>query len=106
MNSQGWIRGLMAANYDTEKFLLHVADCISREFEREVVVKKLSNDNYMIRMGEYSLNINKEEIEKHKGSIGPYRLDKYILNNFREQGFEFDKKRSQYIYYVYLSENK
>ncbi len=36
-----------------------------------------------------------------KGPIGPYRLDRYILEAFMIQGFSFDKKRSQYIRYVF-----
>lgn len=51
---------------------------------------------------EYSTIINKGMIRKLKGPIGPYRLDKYVLNDFKIQGFKLDKERSQYIRNVYL----
>lgn len=45
--------------------------------------------------------MEKDLISKLKTSIGPYRLDRYILESFEIQGFEFDKRRSGYIRYVF-----
>ena len=101
MNSSGWIRTIMARNYTEEKFLLAVADIIGKEFGKEVLVLEITKENYLILFDSYSITLSKDRIKDLKGPIGPYRLDRYILEAFMIQGFSFDKKRSQYIRYVF-----
>lgn len=101
MNSSGWLRSMMAANMEMEEFLLRVADIIGREFEKDVLVMEIMKGEYMIGFGDYRIFISRDMVEQLKGPIGPYRLDKYILNDFIIQGFRFDKRRSQYIRNVY-----
>ena len=43
MNSSGWIRAMMAVNYDEEKFLKAVGDIIGKEFEKEVLILEILN---------------------------------------------------------------
>lgn len=101
MNSQSWLRSIMAANMDAERFLLHVAGVIAREFDEEVLVLEVMKGEYMVTFKEYYTLISKDQVEKQKMESDPYLLDKHILNEFMKQGFEFDKKRSPYIMYVY-----
>lgn len=102
MNSSGWIRTIWAVNMKEEEFLMKICDTMGREFESEITVLNIMENEYLIVLKEYSTIINKAMIRKLKGPIGPYRLDKYILNDFQIQGFSFDKERSQYIRNVYL----
>lgn len=101
MNSSGYLRAMMAVNYTEEKFLVAVADIIGKEFEQEVTIIEILEDHFLITMGKYSTIISKEHIRELKGSRGPYRLDRYILNDFKIQGLTFKKTRSQYIRYVF-----
>lgn len=101
MNSSGWIRTVMAAKYDEEKFLFAVGDIIGKEFETKVTILEIIKDNYLILFDNFSILLNKDKIKELKGPIGPYRLDKYILQTFMIEGFRFDKRRSQYIRYVF-----
>lgn len=101
MNSSGWFRTIMAKNYTEEKFLIAVADIIGKEFEQKLSVIEILKDKFLITMNKYSTLISKEHIRKLIGPIGPYRLDRYILNDFQIQGFTFEKTRSQYIRYVF-----
>ncbi len=101
MNSSGWLRSIMAVNFSEERFLITVADIIGKEFVSDIIVIEILKDEFLISMGGYSTIISKDLIKKLKGPIGPYRLDRYILNDFQIQGFEFKKTRSQYIRYVF-----
>lgn len=101
MNSSGWIRSIMASNYDEEKFLKAVGDIIGKEFEYEVLILEITKDNYFVSFETYSMVIGKDMIRSLKGPVGPYRLDRYILEAFMIQGFKFDKRRSQYIRNVF-----
>lgn len=101
MNTQGWLRTIIAINYDEEKFLRHILDTMGKEFETEILILEIIKDNYLIIFDQYSLIIDKGLISKIKGPRGPYRLDRYILEAFMIQGFEFNKMRSQYIRYVF-----
>lgn len=102
MNSSGWIRTMMALNMKEEEFLIKICDTMAREFETKLTVLNIMKNEYLIMFKEYSTIISTEMIRKLKGPMGPYRLDKYILNDFQIQGFKFDKNRSQYIRNVYL----
>ena len=99
MNTQGWIRGIMAKNMEPEKFLAHVAECLEREFEMESGINR-KEDLYLIRLGAYKIQVNDADLSKLKLK-GAYCLDAYLLDQLQSQGFEFDKHRSQYIRYVY-----
>lgn len=101
MNSSGWLRTLLASNMDAEKFLLHVVDTIGREFEEDVMVLEIMKDDYMVGFGKYTTMMSRDMVEKLKMDFDPYKVDKYILNDFILQGLRFDKRRSQYIRYVY-----
>lgn len=101
MNSSGWIRSMMAVNLNEEKFLIAVGDIIGREFDKEVKILEFMKDSYLVSMDNYSVILSKDIISKIKSPIGPYRLDRYILEAFMIQGFNFDKRRSQYVRYVF-----
>ena len=101
MNSSGWLRTIMAVNYSEKKFLMQVTNTIGKEFLEDVNVIEFLKDEFLITMVNYSTIISKDHIRKLKGPIGPYRLDRYILNDFQIQGFRFEKTRSQYIRYVF-----
>lgn len=57
-------------------------------------------DNFIISIDKFELTIDKETAKRLQ-KRSPYALDKYILNTLKEQGLEFDKRRSQYIRYCY-----
>lgn len=101
MNSSGWIRAIMASNYDEERFLFAVGDIIGKEFETQLTILEIIKDNYLISFDKFSIVLTRDKIKELKGPIGPYRLDKYILQSFMIEGFRFDKRRSQYIRYVF-----
>lgn len=98
MNTTGFIRGYMAKNMSAKDFIKVVVKALSREFEEEVQLKDINNDGFSITMKDYSITISKELIDKLKS---PYGVDKYILDKFEEQGFNFDRDRSQYIQYCF-----
>lgn len=101
MHNSNWLRSLMAANYDEEKFLVQVGEAIGEEFEDDVVILEIIKDNYMIKMDEYSIILNKKVVNKLKGPSGPYRLDKFILESFEDQGLMVNYTNSEYIKNVY-----
>lgn len=101
MNSSGWLRTIMAVHYEEEKFIRTILDTMGKEFEKEIIILEIMKNNYLISMDDYSLIIDKTMISSLKGPIGPYRLDRYILEAFMIQGFEFDKRRSQFIRNVF-----
>jgi hypothetical protein len=101
MNSTGFIRGYMAKNMSAESFIIVVAEALSREFEEEVNTIFISQNEYLILFKEYRVSINTNLIEELK-SKSPYGVDKYLLQEFRKQGFSFDEGRSQYIMYCLL----
>jgi len=98
MNTTGFIRGYMAKNMDAESFIKVVIIALSREFEREVKLDRIDDDKYLIAMDRYSIIMSKKCIDEIKS---PYGIDKYILEEFEKQGFNFDRNRSQYIQYCF-----
>lgn len=98
MNTSGFIRGYMAKNMKAEEFIEVITKALSREFEEKVELKK-ENNNFKILMKDFEITISKDIIEKMQKD--PYSIDKYILDEFSKQGFNFDKNRSQYIKYCY-----
>lgn len=99
MNTTGFIRGYMAKNMNVEDFINVVTKALSREFEEEVKLEKVNNI-FKIAMKNYHITMSKELINKLKS---PYSVDRYILEEFIKQGFNFDRNRSQYIQYCYGS---
>ncbi|HHU90425.1 MAG TPA: hypothetical protein GXZ22_05150 [Clostridiaceae bacterium] len=99
MNTQGWLRGLMAKNMGDGKFVRHVAECLSREFDLPVDVFE-GKDDYTIRLDRYEVTISKYAVNELRNR-GAYALDKMLMDKLKEKGFEFDNERSQYIRYCY-----
>ncbi|WP_352420870.1 hypothetical protein [Proteiniborus sp.] len=99
MNTQGWIRGYIAHNSSTDKFINLILTTISKEFGYEFQLNE-TIDDFIISIDKYEIIIDKETAKKLQ-KRSPYALDKYILNILQEQGLEFDKKRSQYVRYCY-----
>lgn len=100
MNTTGFIRGYMSKNMAGEDFIEVVVSALNREFkeiENGVRLDKINNE-FIVIMDEYSLTLSKELIDKLKS---PYGIDKYILEEFEKQGFNFDRNRSQYIQYCF-----
>jgi hypothetical protein len=100
MNSTGFIRGYMAKNMSSESFVDIVVKAIATEFNENVHILKTSQDAYEIVLRNYKLTINNTEIDELR-SKSPYALDRFLLNELKEQGFDFDEERSQYIKYCF-----
>ena len=101
MNTTGFIRGYMAKNMNVEEFIGVVTKALSREFEEEVILEEVNNE-FKITMKNYNVTMSEELVEKIQS---PYSVDKYILEEFRKQGLDFDINRSQYIQYCYGNYN-
>lgn len=100
MNTQGWIRALMAKHSRAYEFVRFISKTISREFEMDYNIEETVN-NYILSFNNiYKITITQYEI-KWMQNKSPYALDKHILENLRDQGLEFDNNRSQYIRYCY-----
>jgi len=99
MNTQGWIRGFMAKNMETDKFLYHVVECLSREFGKDSHITD-ADEEFTIKLDAYECSISMESATILK-KRGAYVLDKYLLDQLRAKGFEFEVTRSQYIRYCY-----
>lgn len=97
MNTSGIIRGYMAKNMSPEDFIEVVVRALSTEFEEELRLIGVNNE-FEIIMKDYSIIMSKELIDKIKS---PYGVDRYILEEFKKQGFVFDRNRSQYIQYCF-----
>lgn len=100
MNTSGYIRGYMAKNMKAEDFIVVVVTALNREFEEIKNGVKLDkiNDDFIVAIYEYILTLRKALIDRLKS---PYGVDKYILEEFEKQGFNFDRNRSQYIQYCF-----
>lgn len=99
MNTQGWVRGIMSKNFSSAKYFEHVAECIGREFG-ETAKTVITDCFYGLSIGEFNVFIPKDEAVKLQDK-SPYSLDKHILEKLIEQGFRFDKYRSQYVRYCF-----
>lgn len=100
MNTSGYIRGYMAKNIKAEKFIVVVVSALNKEFEEiknGVRLDKINNE-FIVTMDEYGVTLSKQLIDKLKS---PYGVDKYILEEFEKQGFNFYRNRSQYIQYCF-----
>ncbi|MBC8580145.1 hypothetical protein [Zhenhengia yiwuensis] len=98
MNTLGMLRGYMAKNMDATRFIDEVTKTLSKEFNELVRVKMIKPGVYRIELKDYKITMSEDLINKLKS---PYRVDRYILLKFEEQGFKFDRNRSQYIMYCF-----
>ncbi len=101
MNTSGLIRGYMSKNMNAEEFIEVVSKAISREFEEEVLLEQ-ENNSFKITMKDYQISMSKELVERMQS---PYSVDRYVLEEFRKQGLDFNRNRSQYIQYCYGNYN-
>ena len=98
MNTTGFIRGYMAKGMKTEEFLNKIVDTLSKEFEKEVKVENISEEEIRIIMDNYVVRTSMKYLEKIKS---PYGIDRYILESLEKEGFRLDRNRSQYIQYCF-----
>ncbi|QNO15860.1 hypothetical protein HYG86_14330 [Alkalicella caledoniensis] len=98
MNTQGWMRGLMAKNSRVDEFLKLVTNTISMEFEMEYNIEETETNFIITFNNKYKITITPYEA-KWMQNKSPYSLDKHILENLRNQGLEYDNNRSQYVKY-------
>jgi hypothetical protein len=101
MNSSGFIRGYMAKNMNADLFIRVVAEALAREFEEKVNTVSIKQGEYEILFKDYRVTIHEDLINKLKAK-SPYGVDKYLLRQFADQGFNFDERKSQYIRYCLL----
>jgi hypothetical protein len=102
MNTQGWVRGLIAHNSQIDKFVYFVSNTISKEFNFQS--KIVENDNsYIFCFDMFTIEVLKSDIIKLQKK-GPYALDNYLLTNLKKKGLRIDINRSQYIEYCFLSD--
>lgn len=98
MNTSGVQRGYMAKSMKGEEFIKVVVNALSMEFEKKVELEAINENDFKITLDNYEVTMNRELINKLKS---PYGIDKFILESFESQGFEFDRSRSQYIQYCF-----
>ncbi|MDQ0484049.1 hypothetical protein [Guptibacillus hwajinpoensis] len=103
MNSNGFIRGLMAKDYSREKFLLHVADVIERQLKEwsevyEVMVMKLVNYEFVVKMDNryYEVVISEKELDTLQATA-PFALDRFVWKELEKQGIEIVRGYGDYI---------
>lgn len=99
MNSQGQLRAQIANSYSTDDFTKYVAICIGREFNTKVEYSN-TNDEYTFKFNEMIVNLPKNYAVQLQNK-NPYAIDKYILDEFSVQGFNFIKEKSQYLRSIY-----
>ena len=98
MNTSGIARGYMAKNMRAEEFVEVVVRALSCEFEKEVELESISDNEFKIVLDNFVVIMGKELINKLNK---PYGVDRFILEEFEKQGFIFDRNRSQYIQYCF-----
>lgn len=98
MNTSGIARGYMSKNMEAEGLIKVVVRALSCEFEKEVELESISDNEFIITLDNYMVIMSKELINKLNK---PYGVDRFILEKFEEQGFVFDRNRSQYVRYCF-----
>lgn len=91
MNTSGISRGYMAKNMSEEEFVEVVVRALSCEFEKEVELESISDNEYKIVLDNYVVIMSKEFVNKLNQ---PYGVDRFILEEFEEYGVVFDRNRS------------
>ncbi len=83
-------------------FLLYITDLISREFPSySLAVSSSIKGIYHIRLGEYSVIVDKQDIENLTSEEDPFGLDRYILGSLMSKGLEVDVEESKYLKSVF-----
>ena len=83
-------------------FLLYITDLISREFPSySLAVSSSIEGIYHIRLGEYSVIVDKQDIENLTSEEDPFGLDRYILGSLMSKGLEVDVEESKYLKSVF-----
>jgi hypothetical protein len=98
MNTLGVQRGYMAKSMEVRKFLKVIIETLSREFEKEVTVEDIGDDQITIVIDSYEIRTSMNYLEEIKS---PYGIDRFILESLKKEGFIFDRNRSQYIKYCF-----
>ena len=98
MNTSGIARGYMSKNMKAEEFIKVATKALSCEFEKEVELESISDDEFKITLDDFVVIMNEELINKLNK---PYGIDRFILEAFEDQGFIFDRNRSQYVQYCF-----
>lgn len=97
MNTSGINRSYMEKNKNIDEFIEVVVKAFEMEFNEKVYLN-LKEDLFTIEMNHYKVEMARELMEEIKS---PYGIDRYILKEFIEQGFDLDINRSQYIQYCF-----
>lgn len=95
MDTSIWVRSIVNKQFSPEEFFKHVAYIIGKEFNLPTHIS-IHTEVCKFFMGEFEIIISKKHIERLQ-KHGLYLLDKYILDELEEQGFEFSINRSKYI---------
>ncbi|MGV8981000.1 hypothetical protein [Clostridium sp.] len=98
MNTLGFQRGYMAKGMNVGRFLNVIIETLSKEFEKEVRVEDIGDNQIRIVIDSYEVRTSMKYLEEIKS---PYGIDKFILESLQKDGFCFDKNRSQYIQYCF-----
>lgn len=103
MNSSGFIRGMMSKNYDNEKFMLHVGQCIEDQLKEwddaySVNIMKMKDYIFVVKRGEedYWLEISELELRTLQDDW-PYALDQLIWTELERQGIEIKFGYGDYL---------
>ena len=80
MNTSGMLRGYMSKNMKVEEIIKVVVKALSCEFEKEVELEIISDDEFKITLDKYVVIMNKK-------LKSPYGIDRFILEAFEAQGF-------------------
>ena len=99
MNTQGWVRGLIAFNRPLDKFIDFITNTLTKEFEFQIELRE-QGDSYKFCFDNYEVTVQVQEL-MFLQKKGPYALDKFLLESLKTQGFKFDLNRSQYVEYCY-----
>lgn len=99
MNTTGFIRGYLAHNLSTKKFVEKILDTMGKEFETKASLS-IENGVYIIGMYSYRVVVSEEYLSDLQNR-GAYLVDKFILEEFEKQRFRFDRTRSKYIRYCF-----
>lgn len=112
MNSSGWIRGMMAKSYDTEKMLTKVVDTMrlqlkewDKDYQVRLLEELLEKDVYyiVVTKGQESFRVTLPKYRiKLLQETSPYALDKHIWNVLKQQGLQIGQSKGNYLQNVYL----
>lgn len=103
MNISGFTRGILAKNYSSEKYLLHVCDVIERQLkewddEYEVMAMKLVDYELVVKKENkyYEMVLSEKDIETLQNK-SPFSLDRHVWKELERQGLEIVRGYGNYI---------